>query len=121
MYHGEADGANSPIASTEYYHDVVNTLGQAKTDEFMRYYLIPGVGHCYVGDGPDVFNMLPTLQNWVEKGEAPKPIIAAQFGKDGKPVRTRPLCPFPQVSRYNGSGDINDAANFSCVAPAGKS
>jgi len=112
-YHGEADGLNSPVVSTAYYKDVVGTLGQAKTDEFIRYYLVPGMGHCFGGDGPDVFNMLPTLQDWVEKGEEPKPIVAAKV-KDGNVVRTRPLCPYPQVAKYQGSGDINDAANFTC-------
>lgn len=118
LYHGEADGANSPVGTTSYYQDVVKTMGQSRADAFMRYYLVPGVGHCFGGDGPDVFNMLPALQNWVEKGQAPQPIIAAKMSKEGNVLRTRPLCPFPQVSKYKGQGDMNDAANFSCVAPA---
>ncbi len=118
FYHGEADGLQSPAQTTEYYRDVVNTLGQDKADEFVRYYLLPGVGHCGGGTGPDVFDMLPALRNWVEKGIAPQSIVASKFDKDRKLIRTRPLCPYPQVATYSGSGDINDASNFSCRAPS---
>jgi feruloyl esterase len=60
--------------------------------------------------------MLPPLIEWVEKGAAPDRILAAKL-VDGKPVRTRPLCPYPQTARYKGSGSIDQAENFTCAAP----
>ncbi|WP_340314905.1 tannase/feruloyl esterase family alpha/beta hydrolase [Rhizorhabdus argentea] len=115
MYMGEADPLLSPLLATEYYQDVVKTMGQEAADEFVRYYVAPGVGHCSGGDGPDVFNMLKPIQDWVEKGIAPAAVIASKFNKEGQVVRTRPLCPFPQVARYNGKGSVDDAASFSCA------
>ncbi|RLK57607.1 feruloyl esterase [Stenotrophomonas rhizophila] len=117
MYMGEADPLLSPVAATEYYQDVVRTMGQTSADEFVRYYVAPGVGHCSGGDGPDVFNMLKPVQDWVEKGIAPAEVIASKLNKQGQVVRTRPLCPFPQIARYDGKGSIDDAASFSCGSP----
>ena len=97
----------------------------------MRLYLAPGVAHCGGGPGPDSFgqgtvaavdpqhSISKALENWVENGTAPGPIIATKL-KTGSPttvVRTRPLCPYPEVARYAGSGSTDEAANFSCVAP----
>jgi feruloyl esterase len=76
---------------------------------------MPGVSHCSGGDGPDTFDGLGALEAWVERGEAPERIQAAKR-VDGKTVRTRPLCPYPQVARYDGSGSIDDAANFACAS-----
>jgi feruloyl esterase len=64
---------------------------------------------------------MKALEQWVEKGTAPDSIIATKYQVDGNPAspvtRTRPLCPYPEVAKYNGSGSIDDAANFSCQAP----
>ena len=68
------------------------------------------------GPGPNSFDMLPALESWVEKGIAPAAVVASHR-TEGKVDRTRPLCPFPQVARYTGSGSVDDAANFRCVAP----
>jgi feruloyl esterase len=76
---------------------------------------MPGVSHCSGGDGPDTFDGLGALEAWVERGEAPERIEAAKL-VDRKTVRTRPLCPYPQVARYDGSGSIDDAANFACAS-----
>ena len=70
--------------------------------------------HCGGGVGPSTFDMDAALMQWVEKGAAPNHILAARV-VDGKPVRTRPLCPYPQVAKYKGSGSIDEAANFSCA------
>jgi feruloyl esterase len=72
--------------------------------------------HCSGGPGPDEFDMLTALENWVEKGVAPGPVVA-KSSIEGRLERTRPLCPPPQVARYSGSGSIEDAANFRCELP----
>ena len=72
--------------------------------------------HCSGGPGPNQFDMLTALENWVERGAAPAAITASHV-VEGKTVRTRPLCPHPQVARYKGSGSIDEAASFACAAP----
>jgi feruloyl esterase len=66
-----------------------------------------------------VFDGLGALEAWVEQGKAPERIVAAKIA-DGEVVRTRPLCPYPQVAQYNGSGSTDDADNFACVSPTGR-
>jgi feruloyl esterase len=72
------------------------------------------MNHCSGGPGTDSFNKMKALEQWVEQGNKPAQIIAAHLTK-GKVDKTRPLCPFPQVAKYSGTGDTNDAANFTCV------
>jgi hypothetical protein len=74
------------------------------------------MNHCSGGAGPDTFDSLTALSQWVEKGTAPDQISASKVTA-GKTVYTRPLCPYPRVATYKGSGDINDAANFTCANP----
>jgi feruloyl esterase len=90
-------------------------MGPATTD-FFRLFMMPGVFHCGGGVGCDQLPRLAALIDWVEKGKVPDRLIAARR-VEGATVRTRPLCPYPQVARYKGNGSIDDAANFSCVAP----
>ena len=71
---------------------------------------------CGGGEGPNVFDALTALEQWREEGKAPAEILASQLADD-RIVRTRPLCPYPQIVRYKGSGSINDASNFVCAAP----
>ena len=78
--------------------------------------MVPGMGHCSGGDGPDTFDMMSALDSWVDKGTLPQRIEASKITA-GKVTRTRPLCPYPQVARYKGTGSIDEAANFACVAP----
>ena len=78
--------------------------------------MVPGMFHCRGGVGTDTFDALTPLTRWVEQGQAPDHIRAARLA-NGKAVRTRPLCPYPQVAKYKGSGSVDDAANFSCGAP----
>ena len=73
-----------------------------------RLFMVPGMNHCGGGDGPSNFDALTALEQWVEKGKALDQMIASRSG------RTRPLCPFPKVASYNGSGGTDDAANFVC-------
>jgi feruloyl esterase len=74
------------------------------------------MAHCRGGDGPDTFDAVSALEEWVEKGKAPDQIIASHRTA-GTVDRTRPLCPYPQVARYKGTGSIDEAANFVCRAP----
>jgi feruloyl esterase len=74
------------------------------------------MGHCGGGEGPNVFDKMGALEQWVEHAQPPDKIIASHR-TDGKVDRTRPLCPYPQVAKYRGSGSIDDAANFVCAAP----
>jgi feruloyl esterase len=81
--------------------------------------MAPGMGHCGYGDGTNIFDGVGALQQWVEAGRAPDLIIAGHYAPgsnstDGRFDRTRPLCPYPQVARYKGTGSIDDAANFRC-------
>jgi feruloyl esterase len=79
----------------------------------MRLFMVPGMGHCGGGDGTSTFSMIPALEKWVEQGQAPERIEASRV-RDGKVDRTRPLCAFPKVAVYGGSGRTDDTANFSC-------
>lgn len=117
MYHGWADQNIAPRNSINYYNIVIADQGsEAKTQEFLRLFMVPGMNHCSGGAGPDTFDSLTALSQWVEKGTAPDQIPASKVTA-GKTVYTRPLCPYPQVATYKGSGDINDAANFACANP----
>jgi hypothetical protein len=88
----------------------------AVTANFYRLFMVPGMFHCRGGVGPSTFDAFTPLAQWVEKGTAPDHIIGSRV-VDDKAVRTRPLCPYPQVAKYKGSGSIDDAANFACSAP----
>jgi feruloyl esterase len=122
QYHGWADWGITPYNSIDYFNSVVSTMGGSASDGaredvqgFYRLFLMPGVSHCRDGAGPDTFDGLGVLQAWVERGVAPERIEAVKL-LDAKPVRTRPLCPYPQVARYNGSGSIDEAASFTCAS-----
>ena len=117
MWHGWADQNIAPKNSINYYTSVVADTGSVEeTQEFMRLYMVPGMGHCGGGTGTTTFNMLAALEQWVEKGVPPEAIPASHMTA-GKADRTRPLCPFPQVAVYDGSGSTDDAANFVCTNP----
>jgi feruloyl esterase len=120
MYTGWADPVVPPMDTVTYYDAVVKAMGGIeKTREFYRFFLAPGMGHCRQGSGPNDFDMLAALEQWVEKGIAPDRVIASH-ATNGKIDRTRPLCMYPMVARYKGTGSTDEAANFSCVAePAG--
>ena len=99
----------------DYYESATQTMG-GSTADFFRLFMQPGVFHCGGGVGPGQFEPLPIVVEWAERAKAPARIVAAQVVK-GKTVRTRPLCAYPQVAKYTGSGSIDDAANFRCTAP----
>jgi feruloyl esterase len=80
-----------------------------------RLFMAPGMGHCGGGEGPSEFDALSALEHWVEQGKAPDSIEAAHI-VDGRVDRTRPLCPYPFMAKYKGSGSVDAAANFVCAA-----
>jgi feruloyl esterase len=116
MFHGTSDGAFS-INQTISYLDKLNAARGGTASSFVRLYPVPGMGHCSGGPSTSSFEMLAALEQWVEAGVAPSSILATAPAGTPWPGRTRPLCPHPSVARYKGSGSIEDAANFSCVAP----
>jgi Tannase and feruloyl esterase len=114
QYHGWSDPQITPFASTAYYERVVAANGGASNIRASyRLFMAPGMAHCRGGEGPDNFDKVRALEQWVEHGKAPDMILASHV-KDGKIDRTRPLCPYPQTARYKGSGSIDEAANFIC-------
>jgi feruloyl esterase len=78
-------------------------------------FLAPGMGHCGGGEGPNAFDKIGALEKWVEQDKAPDALVASH-ATGARVDRTRPLCPYPQVARYRGTGSIDDAASFSCAA-----
>lgn len=117
VYHGWADPGISALGTLDYVEQVAKAVGgQAAADRFLRAYFVPGMHHCSGGPGVDQFDMLTALEGWVERGQAPAAITAARVER-GATVRTRPLCPHPQVASYRGQGPVDDAASFECRAP----
>jgi tannase/feruloyl esterase len=114
MWHGWIDPQVTPQNSIIYYTKVRETVGR-EADNSIALFMLPGVAHCSGGPGPDTFDRMASLEAWVERGQKPTRIIASRIVA-GKVERTRPLCPWGQVAKWNGSGSTDDAANFSCVA-----
>ena len=134
LYHGWNDQAISPWNTVNYYKSVQEKMGSQQAESFLRLYMAPGVEHCAGGPGPSFFGqfgletakgskygLFDSLVDWVEKGSPDKDIFATKYapGPNGTPkvAMTRPLCPYPKVVTYSGSGDTNDAANFTCAMP----
>jgi hypothetical protein len=111
LWHGFNDPGPSPLSTIEYFERVREKVPAAK--ESVRLFLAPGVLHCGGGAGPDRFDALTAMERWVEQGTPPASMIAT---KANSPI-SRPLCPYPQLAKYKGTGDQNDAANFACAAP----
>jgi len=119
MYHGFSDDIMSPYHTVMYYKALAKAEGgYAALQNNARLFMVPGMYHCGGGPGPNVFDMLTTLENWVEKGMAPDAIVATggvQLDEEGN-ARSMPLCKFPEMASYNGTGDVNNAASWSCSA-----
>jgi hypothetical protein len=136
LYHGWSDPALPPTGTIDYYGRAAAWLGNTGTEDTLRLYMVPGMEHCGGGPGANNFgatpgmvpaepdptrNMTAALERWVERGTAPSVIVATKYNTEDDPASgvefTRPLCPYPQVARYKGSGSQNDASNFNCAAP----
>jgi feruloyl esterase len=119
IYHGWSDPAVSPQETIRYYNSVVQRQGKLdRTQQFARLFMVPGMQHCIgSGPGPNVFDPLMQLIDWVEKDVEPKRIIANHFlGNDPSTsvvTRSIPLCSYPQIAHFNG-GDVSRASNWSC-------
>lgn len=123
LYHGWSDAAIPAVNAIDYYQSVVAKMGAQNTGPFLRLYMVPGMQHCDGGPGPNRFGQSgvaqgdplhdvdAALERWVEQGVAPDYIIATGGN------RTRPLCPYPDVAQWKGSGSTDDAANFTCAKP----
>jgi feruloyl esterase len=117
MYHGWNDQLIAPGNSINYYQSVVKALGGVdKVNDSLRLFMVPGMTHCAGGDGCSNFDGLGALEHWVEQRQAPDRILASHVAS-GAVDRTHPLCPYPQVATYLGTGENNDAASFICKAP----
>ncbi|MFA1551132.1 tannase/feruloyl esterase family alpha/beta hydrolase [Actinomadura chokoriensis] len=106
LWHGWNDQHISPQSTLAYYDAMRKTMGQRSVDGFSRLYLFPGVAHCGGGNGPNTFDVLTPVMAWAESGRQPEKIIASNA------TRTRPVHPYPTVARYDGTGSVDDAANF---------
>jgi hypothetical protein len=133
VYHGWEDPAIPPLRTIDYYDRVRATMGPQAVAASLRLFMVPGMLHCLGGPGPNSFGQFAAgmgdpatrvgaaLQRWVEAGIAPERILAAKRANDRDPgseiQRTRPLCAFPNVAHYRGSGSTDDATNFDCARP----
>jgi feruloyl esterase len=111
--HGVSDPVFS-INDTIAWWREVNERNGGNANQFVRLFPVPGMTHCGGGDATDQFDVLAPLMAWVEHGEPPDSIIAGANPRTPWPKRTRPLCPYPAVAHYKGSGDTEVAANFEC-------
>jgi feruloyl esterase len=137
LYHGWNDPAISALNTVNYYDSVVASTGKSATESAVRLYMVPGMQHCFLGPGPDTFgqfgwspadtatdashSLYYALEDWVEQGKAPASVIATKYaGEEASrhAALTRPLCPYPQTAKYNGTGDPNSASSFTCAVPA---
>jgi feruloyl esterase len=117
VWHGFADQLITAEGSIDYYTRVQQEMGgPKKTAEFIRLFMAPGVGHCAGGAGPSPTGQLEALLAWVEDGKAPDTLTAKRRDQSGTVTRSRPLCAYPLVAKYKGSGSTDEAANFVCSA-----
>jgi feruloyl esterase len=114
MYQGFADPQVTSDNAIRYHQMVLDKVGKGVEGKSIELFMVPGMYHCQGGPGTDTFNKMAAIEQWVEKGKAPDRIVASHL-TDGKVDRTRPLCVFPKVAKWNGTGSTDDAANFSCV------
>jgi feruloyl esterase len=124
VFHGTADPVFSALDTIRWHEDFHRAHGRTAVDH-ERLYLVPGMNHSRGGPATDQVDMVDELVRWVEGDQSPGPVVArargvgaavpnAEVPASWGPARTRPLCPYPQVARYRGAGDVNAAASFSC-------
>jgi feruloyl esterase len=116
LHHGWADPLIAPRNTINYYNSVLKEVGADVASQSMRLFMAPGMDHCFGGEGPNLFDGLASLEEWVEQKHVPERIVAVHMSS-GKADRTRPLCRYPQVAIYSGTGSTDDEANFACKVP----
>lgn len=114
MYHGWSDPQVPPLATIAYFDAVLKATSESRRGTAIELYMQPGVNHCWGGDGPDTFDAIGALDQWMRSGHAPARVTASHTSETGA-YRTRPLCPYPQVAQYTGHGSIDHAENFRCT------
>ncbi|HOJ51775.1 MAG TPA: tannase/feruloyl esterase family alpha/beta hydrolase [Syntrophales bacterium] len=118
LFHGWSDQLIRPLTSVNYYERLMRYMGVDEVKSFFKLYLVPGYGHG-TGFGCSLVDWDGALRNWVENGVEPDAMTGTRLASTvmGTPLRTRPICPYPKVAKYKGSGSIEDAANFTCEDP----
>ncbi len=117
LYHGWSDPMIAPQNTINYYNNVLRASG-SQAESSVRLFMAPGMGHCGGGEGPFAFDMDSALSEWVEQSKAPEVIVAAHLPSDPAahgPDRTRPLCAYPKIMKYKGTGSTDDASSFVCT------
>lgn len=119
LWHGMHDELVTPLRTQEYVDAVRQRFGPQGASTFMRAYFVPGMNHCRggVGPAPDEYEMLSKVVDWVEKGQAPNALAGIQRSPSGEVKRSMPICPYPQVARYDGRGSPDVASSFTCKGP----
>jgi feruloyl esterase len=137
MYHGWADPSIQPEFTVQLYEKIAEANGGIdRTKDFLRLFMVPGMAHCASGPGASSFggfaqqippvrdavhDVQTALEQWVEKGTAPDQMIASKYTDDAPATKTvkatHLLCTYPQVAKYKGVGDTQDAVNFQCGVP----
>jgi feruloyl esterase len=120
IYHGYSDPVISPYRTILYYSDLARLQGgYHELQKQVRLFMVPGMEHCSNGVGPNKFDTISALENWVEHGIAPEAIVATKYASHAsrheRVLRTMPLCKYPEEARYAGAGNVNDAASWSCL------
>ena len=133
LYDGWADHSTPPLRAVEYFEQLRQKT--SNRDDYVRLFMMPGLYHCNGGPGPNVFgglgqkgykkndpdsDIIGALDQWVEKGVAPSKLLVTKFKEDDPRqgvARTRPVCPYPQMATYKGSGSVDEASNFVCAMP----
>jgi len=112
LYHGWTDPTIPPGNTINYYSSVLNKMGKNQED-WMRLFMIPGMNHCGGGAGPNQFSYIGAMERWRESSKAPEQLIGFHVANNRVDM-SRPVCKYPQVATYSGTGSTNDAANFVC-------
>jgi feruloyl esterase len=115
LYHGWADPGIAPGHTVDYYASVLSAMG-ANQQEWLRLFMVPGMGHCGGGPGPNQINSMAALERWRESRAAPDQLTAVRVANNRVNL-TIPVCAYPGVARYVGTGSSTDAGNFVCRAP----
>jgi feruloyl esterase len=103
------------LSTVDFYDALVKDIGAKRARDGVRLFMVPGMGHCGGGTGPSSIDMLGAIDRWVQTGKAPESLTASN--PPAAAARTRPLCPYPKVAKYAGSGSTDEEKNFRCDAP----